>query len=177
MPRPLRPIDDGLIYHVINRGNNRQDVFHKPADFTAFLTALAELKERKPFELYGYCLLNNHFHLLLRPTGATISRIMQSLLVSHTQRYHRHYQSGGHVWQGRFKSPVIQNDEHLLTVLRYIEANPLRARMVEVAGDYRWSSFAAHGLGRPDPLLDPLIVYDDLAKSLAARQRRWSAFV
>ena len=69
MPRPLRPIDDGLIYHVINRGNNRQNVFRKPADFAAFLAALAELKDRKPFELYGYCLLSNHFHLLLRPTG------------------------------------------------------------------------------------------------------------
>ena len=103
MPRPLRPIDDGLIYHVINRGNNRQDVFHKPADFQAFLAALADLKDRKPFELFGYCLLNNHFHLLLRPKGASISRIMQSLLVSHTQRYHRHYRSGGHIWQGRFK--------------------------------------------------------------------------
>jgi len=86
MPRPLRPIDDGLIYHVINRGNNRQDVFHKQADFDSFLKALGELKQRKPFELYGYCLLNNHFHLLVRPLGASISRIMQSLLVSHTQR-------------------------------------------------------------------------------------------
>jgi REP element-mobilizing transposase RayT len=85
MPRPLRPIDDGLIYHVINRGNNRQHVFHKPADFQAFLAALADLKDRKPFELYGYCLLNNHFHLLLRPKGPTISRILQSLLVSHTR--------------------------------------------------------------------------------------------
>jgi putative transposase len=77
MPRPLRPIDDGRVYHVINRGNNRQDVFHKPDDFRVFLQALAELKERKPFELYGYRLLNNHFHLLLRPTGATISRIIK----------------------------------------------------------------------------------------------------
>ena len=67
MPRPLRPIADGLIYHVINRGNNRQDVFRKEADFQAFLQALADLKTRKPFELYGYCLMGNHFHLLLRP--------------------------------------------------------------------------------------------------------------
>jgi REP element-mobilizing transposase RayT len=70
----LRPIDDCPIYHVINRGNNRHDVFPNPADFQAFLAALADLKQRKPFELYGYCLLNNHFHLPLRPTGATISR-------------------------------------------------------------------------------------------------------
>jgi putative transposase len=87
MPRPLRPIEDGLIYHVVNRGNNRQDVFRKTGDFAAFLNALRDLKQRKPFALYGYCLLNNHFHLLIRPLeGASISRIMQSLLVSHTNR-------------------------------------------------------------------------------------------
>src|SRR3989304_5211676 len=164
MPRPLRPIDDGLWYHVSNRGNNRQDVFHKPAAFQAFLTALAELKERKPFELYGYCLLNNHFHLLLRPTGdATISRIMQSLLVSHTQRHHRHYKSGGHVWQGGVKRPVIQHDEHLRAVLRYIEANPLRAKIVTRADDYPWSSYRMHGLGEADELVDSLITYDELS--------------
>ena len=132
MPRPLRPIAEGLVYHVINRGNNRQKVFRKESDYAAFLQALADLKERKPFALYGYCLMSNHFHLLLRPLGDTVSRIVQSLLVSHTQRYHKHHQSGGHVWQGRFKSPVIQDDAHVLTVLRYIEANPLRAKLVAV---------------------------------------------
>ncbi|HTU25127.1 MAG TPA: transposase [Pirellulales bacterium] len=177
MPRPLRPIDDGLIYHVINRGNNRQKVFHKRGDFEAFLEALCNLKERKPFELYGYCLMPNHFHLLLRPTGATISRIVQSLLVSHTQRYHRHHGSGGHVWQGRFKSPVIQDDEHLLTVLRYIEANPLRAGLVERADEYPWSSYRAHGAGQADALLDRVAVYDELSKSAQNRQRRWAALV
>ena len=174
MPRPLRPIDERLVYHVIARGNNRQDVFHKPADFQAFLAALADLKERRPFEFYGYCLLNNHFHLLLRPTGATISRIMQSLLVSHTQRYHRHYGSGGHVWQGRFKSPVIQDDEHLLTVLRYIEANPLRAAMVKRADDYPWSSYRGHGLGEVNDLLDSLISYEELSPLAKVRQRKWA---
>lgn len=173
MPRPLRPVDDGLIYHVINRGNNRQNVFRKVGDFQAFLAALGDLKARKPFELYGYCLMSNHFHLLLRPKGATISRIMQSLLVSHTQRYHKHYQSGGHVWQGRFKSPVIQNDEHLLTVLRYIEANPLRATLVERADEYRWSSYHVHGCGERDELIDRLITYEQLASSVAGRARKW----
>ena len=97
--------------------------------------------------------------------------------MSHTQRYHRFHRTCGHVWQGRFKSPVIQDDDHLLTVLRYIEANPLRAKMVERAGDYPWSSFACHGLGRNDPLLDPLPGYEALASYPAARQRRWSAYV
>src|SRR6478672_5070600 len=146
MPRPLRPIDEGLVYHVINRGNNRQRVLAKKADFEAFLGTLLELKERKSFKLYGYCLLDNHFHLLIRPSGASISRIMQSLLVSHTHRYHKHHRSRGHVWQGRFKSPVIQDDEHLLTVLRYIEANPLRARIVKDTGKYPWSSYGVPGL-------------------------------
>lgn len=177
MSRPLRPIDDRLVYHVINRGNNRAPVFHDDEDYAAFLQAVGDLKQRRPFVLDGYCLMPNHIHLLIRPLETSISRIMQSLLVSHTQRYHRRHRSGGHVWQGRFKSPVIQDDDHVLTVLRYIEANPLRAGMVESAGDYRWSSFAAHGLGRPDPLLDPLADYEAMAKTPAVRRRRWSAFV
>ena len=174
MPRPLRPIDDGLIYHVINRGNNRQDVFRKRGDFEAFLAALFDLKERKPFDLYGYCLMSNHFHLLLRPTGATISRILQSLLVSHTQRYHKHHRSGGHVWQGRFKSPVIQTDEHLLTVLRYIEANPLRAGLVSRADEYPWTSYHVHGLGATSELVDRLMTYEDLSPHAKIRQRKWA---
>ena len=85
MPRPLRPIAEGLVYHVINRGNGRQQVFFSEGDYLAFLKAIADLKKRKPFEFYGYCLMANHFHLLLRPLESSISRIMQSLLVSHTQ--------------------------------------------------------------------------------------------
>jgi len=174
MPRPLRPIDAGLIYHVINRGNNRQAVFRKPADYQAFLDSLADLKARKPFKLYGYCLLNNHFHLLLRPLETPISRIAQSLLVSHTQRYHKHHRSGGHVWQGRFKSPVIQDDEHLLTVLRYIEANPLRAKLVARAEKYPWGSYAVHGEGKRNDLVDPLAPYESLGPYPKVRQRRWA---
>ncbi len=174
MPRPLRPIADGLIYHVINRGNNRQAVFRKAGDFQAFLDALANLKERKPFDLFGYCLLKNHFHLLIRPLETTISRLVQSLLVSHTQRYHKHHHSGGHVWQGRFKSPIVQDDEHVLTVLRYIEANPLRAGIVADAGDYRWSSYRVHGLGETSELVSPLVTYDRLSPSRAVRRRKWA---
>ncbi len=106
-------------------------------DYLAFLKALGDLKQRKPFELYGYWLMSNHIHLVIRPLTCTISRVVQSLLVSHTQRYHRFHGSGGHVWQGRFKSPVVQDDEHLLTLLRYVEANPLRAKLVQQAGEYR----------------------------------------
>jgi putative transposase len=177
MPRPPRPVADGLIYHVINRGNNRQPVFLGEGDYLAFLKAVVDLKHRTPFDLYGYCLMGNHIHLLLRPRKDSISRIVQSLLVSHTHRYHRFHHTGGHVWQGRFKSPVIQDDDHLLTVLRYIEANPLRAKLAEHAGEYRWSSFACHGNGHADELLTPVPAYDLLGTSASVRQRRWSAYV
>ncbi len=178
MPRPLRPIADGLIYHVINRGNGRQKVFLHEGDYVAFLKAMADLKERKPFDLFGYCLMPNHIHLLLRPQPRqNVSRIMQSLLVSHTQRYHADHGTGGHLWQGRFKSPVIQDGDHLLCVLRYIEANPVRAKLVAGAGDYRWSSYAAHGQGQPDELLCAVPEYDCLARYPAVRCRRWIEYV
>lgn len=178
MPRLPRPIDEGLIYHAINRGNNRHAVFGDDADYTAFLDALARTQRRYPFELYGYCLMTNHFHLLLRPReGQSISRILQSLTVAHTWRYHRRHRTVGHVWQGRFKSPVIQGDEHLLVVLRYIEANPVRAGMVADAGDYRWSSYAAHALGRANALLSAVPNWERLGVLEAVRQAYWRHYV
>jgi len=177
MARPPRPLGDRLVYHVINRGNNREPVFHHDGDYAAFLDALRDLKRTRPFEFYGYCLMPNHVHLLIRTLDAPISRLMQSLLVTHTQRYHRCHRTSGHLWQGRFKSPVIQDDDHLLTVLRYIEANPLRARLAPAAADYPWSSFPEHGTGRPSGLLDPVIAYEALAADPAERRRLWSAFV
>ena len=178
MGRPPRTIDDGLVYHALNRGNNRADVFGDDADRVAFLEALAKTKERYPFRLLGYCLMTNHFHLLLQPeVGQSISRILQSLTVAHTWRYHKRYHTLGHVWQGRFKSPVIQDDAHLLVVLRYIEANPLRAKMVTDPAEYRWSSFLCHGSGQDDPLLSPFPEWDELGKTDAERRRRWRARV
>jgi putative transposase len=178
MGRLPRAIDDGLVYHALNRGNNRAAVFADDEDHLAFLQALAGAKERYPFRLLGYCLMTNHFHLLLRPEpGQSISRILQSLTVAHTWRYHRRHRTSGHVWQGRFKSPVIQDDMHLLVVLRYIEANPLRARMVADPAEYRWSSFPHHGLGQDDPLLSPFPEWEELGRTEAERRRRWRAKV
>jgi len=90
--------------------------------------------------------------------------------VAHTWRYHRRHRTVGHVWQGRFKSPVVQDDEHLWMVLRYIEGNPLRARMVADPADHPWSSYASHGLGRPDPLLTPLPEWSQLGVTDGARR-------
>src|SRR5262245_48520129 len=178
MGRPLRPVADGLAYHAINRGNNRDRVFLDDGDRRASSRALAQTQRRYPFELFGYALMGNHFHLLLQPEpGQSISRILQSLTVAHTWRYHRRYRSVGHVWQGRFKSPVIQDDEHLLTVLRYIEANPLRAGIVGDLPDYPWTSYSAHGLGQANLLLREVPVWSRLGATEAARQAYWRRWV
>jgi putative transposase len=178
MGRPLRPVADGLVYHAINRGNNRGRVFIAAVDYRAFVHALAQTQLRYPFRLYGYCLMSNHFHLLLGPAeGQSISRILQSLTVAHTWRYHRRHTSSGHVWQGRFKSPVIQTDEHALTVLRYIEGNPLRAGMVKDLADYPWSSYHCHALGQSNPLVEQLPCWNGLGATEPARQAYWRTWI
>jgi putative transposase len=167
-----------LLYHALNRGNNRGAVFATADDFQTFLHALAQTQRRYPFRLYGYCLMTNHFHLLLAPQpGVSISRILQSLTVAHTWHYHRAQGTSGHVWQGRFKSPVIQDDDHALVVLRYIEANPLRAGMVSDLAAYPWSSYRVHGLGAADPLLSPLPAWLALRGDEGERQAFWRQWV
>jgi putative transposase len=176
MGRLPRAIDKGLVYHAFNRGNNGADVFAEEGDYQAFLQALAQTQSRYQFKLFGYCLMINHFHLLLQPGAEqSISRILQSLTVAHTWRFHKRHHSSGHVWQGRFKSPVIQDDAHMLVVLRYIEANPLRASMVSDPGDYQWCSYQHHGLGRPDELLSSFPEWQRLGPTEAERRRRWRA--
>lgn len=118
--------------------------------------------------------MSNHFHPLLRPEpGVAIGCVMQSLLVSHTWRYHRRHRGCGHVWQGRFKSPPVQDDGHLWAVLRYIEANTLRAGIVADPADYRWSSYPARQAGRPEPLVVDPPGWSDLGDSPGARAQAW----
>jgi len=104
MPRGARVVADNEVYHLLNRGNGRADVFHKPGDFEAFINLVVEAKERYPVKVIAYCLMSNHFHLLVRPQrGEELSRWVQWLMTSHVRRYHRHHGSSGHVWQGRTK--------------------------------------------------------------------------
>ena len=141
MPRVARGLADGLIYHIINRGNGRQQVFHTEGDYRCFVDLMAEGRERYPVKLLAWCLMPNHFHRLVSPErGEDLSRWMQWVMTSHVRRYHRLYQSSGHVWQGRYKSFVVQNDTHLLTVARYIEGNPVRANLVTSSKNWSWSS-------------------------------------
>jgi putative transposase len=130
-------------YHALNRGNRREAVYHKPADNDAFVKAMADAQLRLPVDLLGYCLMPNHFHLVLRPhADGDLGRWMQWLLTAHARRYHRHYGTSGHIWQGRFRAFPVQEDDHLRSVLRYVERHALRAELVARAEDWKWSSLA-----------------------------------
>ena len=153
MPRIPRGQVAGHAYHVLNRGNGGAAVFHKEGDYIAFLDLLATAKAKHPVKLLGFCLMPNHFHLVVQPvTEAALSPFMQWWMTSHVRRYHRHYRSHGHVWQGRFKSFPIQEDGHLLTVLRYVLRNPVRAGLVEHASQWPWSSLHRPHLTDPSPI-------------------------
>jgi putative transposase len=126
---------------VLNRGNGRRQVFFKDADYVAFLKAIAHACVEVPLPVLGYCLLPNHFHLVVLPAAdGDLSRWMHWLQNTHVRRYHQHYHSGGHLWQGRYQAFPIELDEHLLTVLRYVERNPVRAGLVARAEQWLWSS-------------------------------------
>ncbi len=141
MPRIARGLADNFVYHILNRGNNKQGIFQKEHDYMAFVNLMLEAKRRWPIKIFAYCLMPNHFHIILIPVQAErLSKWMQWLMTSHVRRYHKHYGTSGQIWQGRFKSFIIQNDEHLITALRYVEANPVRSHLVNLAEDWLWSS-------------------------------------
>jgi putative transposase len=143
MPRRLRQAEGGFVYHVLNRGVGRMTVFHKPADYEAFEKIIEEVQERTGTRFLSYCLMPNHWHLLVWPReDGELSETMRWLTVTHSQRWHAHRHSAGTgpVYQGRFKSFPVQNDGHFLAVARYAERNALRANLVERAEDWRWSS-------------------------------------
>lgn len=141
MPRTARNIADGGLYHLINRGNGQQEIFLKKEDYQAFFTLLLQMSQTYNVQLLAWCLMSNHYHLVVKPERAEhLSQGMHWFQSTHVRRYHRHYGSSGHLWQGRYKSFVIDGDEHLLAVIRYVEANPVRAGMVNSAVDWPWSS-------------------------------------
>src|SRR5207249_10281707 len=150
MPRRARISTGGLAYHILNRRVGRLGLFDKPADYMAFETILNEAHERTAIRIAAYCLMPNHWHLLLWPRDdGELSEVMRWITVTHTQRWHAHRESfgTGPVYQGRFKSFPVQTDEHFLTVARYVERNALRAKLVDRAEAWHWSSLWRRGQG------------------------------
>ncbi len=169
MPKRKRSIVGGMPYHVLNRGNGRATLFEKDADYEAFGRVLVKAHQREPLRILSYCLMPNHWHMIVWPkrgSGEQVSEFLHWLTVTHTQRWHAHHHTAGtgHLYQGRFKSFPIQRTGRLLDALRYVERNPLRANLVARAEDWRWSSLWQRR--RPDrawplPLADWPVVRPD----------------
>jgi putative transposase len=145
----------GLVYHVLNRANARRRIFEADGDYRAFEATLAEVQERIPMRILAWCLMPNHWHLLLWPRlDGDLSNYMRLLTLTHTQRWHAHRATAGtgHLYQGRFKSFAVQDDAHFLAVCRYVEGNALRANLVRRAEEWRWCSLWRACRGQADAL-------------------------
>ncbi len=143
MARPLRIQFEGALYHITSRGNARQDIFLDDEDRPAFLEVLGEAVTRYGWICHGYCLMSNHFHLLIETPSPNLLRGMQFLNGVYTQKFNRHHRRFGHVLQGRYKAILVEKESHLLELARYIVLNPVRAGAARSAKDWPWSSYRA----------------------------------
>jgi len=158
-----------VIYHVLNRGVGRRSLFDKPDDYAAFLRVMVQAQARHPIRLLAFCLMPNHWHLLLWPKrDGELSTHLHWLTLTHTQRLHAHHHTmgTGHIYQGRFKSFPVAEDDHFLRVARYVEGNAWRADLVTAASEWRWGSLwqRRHGDEEVGAMLSPWPV---------AKPRRW----
>jgi REP element-mobilizing transposase RayT len=132
----------------LSRGNERRDIFFGDEDRRLFLDTLGDMAQRFEVDVFAYVLMDNHYHLLLRTPRANLSRAMQWLGVTYTNRINARHRRSGHLFQGRLKNMLVQNDAYLLQLSCYIHGNPLRAKMVERSVEYRWSSYRAYAYGQ-----------------------------
>lgn len=143
MPRQKRSDEAGVVYHALNRGNARQKIFKKHEDYEAFIRVLHEGLQKYRVELFSFTLMPNHWHLVLRPAKAgEMGRLLRWVTATHTLRHHGHYHERGygHVYQSRFKSFPVQDDAHFYVVCRYVERNPLAAKLVDRAEHWKYGS-------------------------------------
>lgn len=154
-------IDIGnIVYHTLNRANDRLAIFRKPSDYQAFENILQEAKQKHPMRILAYCLMPNHWHLVLHPSSdGQLAPFMRWVTLTHTQRWHAHYNNvgHGHLYQGRYKSFPVQEDEHFLQLVRYVERNAKRAGLVKEAQAWLWSSLylRQHGSSKQKKMLSP----------------------
>jgi len=175
MARWPRLVLPGVPLHVVQRGNNRTDTFCSDEDFGRYRETLLAAVQRTGCLLHAYVLMTNHVHLLLTPPDpAGASQLMQVVGRSYVRYFNARYARSGTLWEGRFKSSLVDTTHYLLTCTRYIDLNPVRARMVETPGEYRWSSYRRLAAGLPDQLVTPHAVYAALGASPDARQRAYA---
>jgi len=176
MARLSRLSVPGIPQHVVQRGNNRQACFFSDQDYVVYLDKLKEYSEKYQVALHSYVLMTNHVHLLLTPNSDSgVSKMMQSLGRYYVRYVNHTYKRTGTLWEGRYKSTLIDSQCYFLTVSRYIELNPVRAAMVAHPGEYPWSSYQKNALGKPVSLVTSHQCYDQLGCSEEERQNRYRA--
>jgi putative transposase len=151
MARPWRIEFEGALYHVLSRGNELRDIFWDNEDRVSFLNCLGEMSARFEADIFAYVLMGNHYHILLRTNRANLSKAMQWLGGTYTRRFNNRHLRSGHLFQGRFKNIIVQNDAYLVQLSCYIHRNPLRAGMVKRVAEYTWSSYPAYAYGKAHP--------------------------
>ena len=177
MARKPRVHCPGVLYHVISRGNQRQDIFLDDKDLEAFLSYLFEYKTRYSFHLYAYCLMKNHFHLLLGVEEAPLGKVMQSLLFRYTRYFNKRYGKVGHLFQGRYRAILCDKDAYLLELVRYVHLNPIRAKVVTDPERYPWTSHLSY-LGKvKQGLVEEDFVLGQFGNKKSLARRRYRRFV
>ena len=146
MSRPLRIEFEGAVYHVTSRGNRRESIFFDDADRLALLDVIGRAMERFDAAMLAYCLMGNHYHFVLRTRRANLSQVMRHINGVYTQAFNRRHGKVGHVFQGRFKAILVDSDNYLVSVCRYVELNPARAGLVDDPSSWRWSGKMGSGL-------------------------------
>ena len=177
MSRSARKKSSSGIYHVIVRGINRQDIFHDEEDYTKYLEVIKRAKDSSKFEIYGYCLMSNHVHLLVYEKAASLESIMKRIGVSYAGWYNRKQERVGHLFQDRYKSEPVEDETYLLSVLRYIHNNPVKAKLVWKAEEYKWSSYKEYNaLNYSDMIISKRLILGIFAESEEVALQRWREF-
>ena len=145
MPRLARLKEENAVYHVMSRGNNREPIFFCDDDKVRYLETLKRYKEKYQVQIYAYCLMDNHVHVIIDSNGQDISKIVHGINLSYAQYINRTYKRCGHLFQDRFKSKIVDTDNYLLTASKYIHDNPVRAGITKSAIEYKWSSIRIYG--------------------------------
>lgn len=151
MGRQWRIEFEGALYHILSRGNESRDIFYSDDDRRLFLDTVGQMSERFDSNIIAYVLMGNHYHLLLRTNLANLSKAMQWFGVTYTRRFNNRHMRGGHLFQGRYKSVIVQNDVYLVRLSFYIHRNPLRAGIVQRLANYKWSSYQYYAYKRKPP--------------------------
>jgi len=178
MPRCAREKNTSGFYHICVRGNNRQDIFLDDSDREEYLIRLNQYKERYKIRIFAYCLMTNHVHLLIYDNGQDISKFMQGLSLSYVIYFNKRYKRTGHLFQDRFTSVPIKGDIQLLIASKYIHLNPIKARIVSRAGDYKWSSYKAY-LKRQDKqgIVDTYFLSKMISQSVSKGRKEYIQFI